>query len=168
DNLRAIEFLGQFDELHIDFADLRIIIFHKLDVNTGHFLDPLQNVQTAAPAIPLQSVRRVGHLLQLAEDEVRDDESAIEESRFADIRNSPVDHDARVEYLVRLLWWTLTPEQAAHRGKVQHIALVRPHNKSDVGHEEEDEELDKRERIRVENRIREHVADQHCPGNAHN
>ena len=39
----------QFDQFHIDFANCRIVIFDKLNRDSGHLLDLLQNIQ-AAPA----------------------------------------------------------------------------------------------------------------------
>ena len=69
----------------------------------GHLLDLLQDVEAPAPAVPLERVGRVGHQLQLLQDELRDEQRAVEEPGLADVGDPAVDDDARVEDLVAAL-----------------------------------------------------------------
>ena len=163
-----VQFLRQLDELHIHFANRGVIVLHELHGNARHFLNPLENIESATAAIALQRVGRIRDLLELTQNEVRNDENAVQKSGFADIGDPPVDDDTRVENLVRLLRRMFATEDAAERRQVQQIAFVRANHESDIGHQEQDEELDERERIGVEDRVGEHVADQRSSHDSHN
>ena len=67
-NFRVVA-LGQLDQLQIHFGDVREIVFGDLHVEMRHFLDALQHFQSAAAALALQRVGRIGHQLQLAQNE---------------------------------------------------------------------------------------------------
>ena len=67
------------------------------DVDAGHLLDLLQDVEAAAAAVALQRVGGVGDELQLLEHELRDDQRAVEEAGLADVGDAAVDDDAGVE-----------------------------------------------------------------------
>ena len=66
DDLR-FEFLGEFDQLHIHFANRRIVVLDELHSDPGHFLNSLKNIQTAAPTIALQRISGIGNLLEFAQ-----------------------------------------------------------------------------------------------------
>ena len=68
-------------------------------MDARHFLNFLQNVETAAAAVAPEGVGRVGDQLKLLEDELRDDERAIDEAGFTDVGDAAVDDDARIEDL---------------------------------------------------------------------
>ena len=81
DDLR-FEFLRQFDQLHIDFANRRIVVLDELHGDPRHLLNSLQNIQAAAPAIALQRISGIGNLLEFAKNEVRNQQNAIHETLF--------------------------------------------------------------------------------------
>src|SRR4029077_16289116 len=76
----AIVNLGQLDQLHIHFADVREIVLHNLDVEMGHFLNSLQNVEPAAAAVALHGIGRIGHHLQLVQHELWNHQDSIEKA----------------------------------------------------------------------------------------
>ena len=63
---------------------------------------------------------------------MRNHKSAVEKTSFANIGNSAIDHDTRVENFVRLLWWTLAAENSAHRRQIQHVTFVRSDDEANV------------------------------------
>ena len=130
----AVEQLGQFDELHVHFADVRKILFHDLHVQMGHFLDALENIEAAAAAVALHRIGRVGHQLQLTQHKLGYDQDAVQESGFGDIGDASVDNHARVQNLVSLLRRFLAPENSAQGGQVEHVALLRAHDQTHIGH----------------------------------
>ena len=73
------------------------------DLDARHLLDLLQDVEAAPAAVALERVGRVGDELQLLEHELRDDERAVDEARFADVGDAAVDDHAGVENLVAAL-----------------------------------------------------------------
>ena len=101
----------------------------------------MQDVETAASAIPFQRVGGVGDQLQFAQHELRSDDDAVEESGLGDVGDAAVDDDAGVEDLVALLALLLPTENAAQGGQIQQIALVGPDDQSDIGHQEHDQDL---------------------------
>src|SRR5262249_29164660 len=109
----GFKLLGEFDQLHVDFANSGIIVFNKLHSNSCHLLDALENVEAATPSIALKRIGRIGNLLQFAEHKVRNDEDSIEESCFANVGNTAIDDHACVEDLVDLLCRSLAAENAA-------------------------------------------------------
>src|SRR5260370_19548405 len=74
----AVVHLGEFDELHVHFRDVGKIILENLNVELGHLLDALQNVQAAAAAIALERIGRVRHQLKFAQHELRDYQGTVE------------------------------------------------------------------------------------------
>jgi hypothetical protein len=57
--------------------------------------------------------------LKLTQDELGDDDGAVDEAGFADVGNAAVDDDAGVEDLEGIFRRLLAAEQAAERGEVQ-------------------------------------------------
>src|SRR4029077_3377060 len=100
----AVVNLGQLDQLHIDFAHVREIILHDLHVEMGHFLDALQDIETAAAAIALHRIRRIRDQLQFPQNELRDHQHAVEKSGFSDVGDSTINDHAGVQNLECLLW----------------------------------------------------------------
>src|SRR5262249_12487221 len=95
----AIVDLRQLDQLHIHFANVGKIVFQDLNVQLGHLLDALQDIQAAAAAVALHRVRRIGDQLQLPQDKLRDHQRAVDKSGFYDIGDPSIDNDAGVEDL---------------------------------------------------------------------
>jgi hypothetical protein len=89
----------ELDQLQIDLADVREVHVGDRHVDAGHLLDLLQDVQTATAAIALHRVGGVGNELKLLQHELRHDQRAVHESRFADVGDAAVDDHARVEHL---------------------------------------------------------------------
>ena len=133
DNLR-VQLFGQLDELHIDFANRREIVFDKLHCDPSHFLDPLKNIEPAPAAVAFQRVSRIGDLLKFAQHEVRYDEDAIQKSGLTDIGYPSVDDDTRVQDFVRFLGRTLSSEDTPECGQVQQVPFVGADDKPDIRH----------------------------------
>ncbi len=89
--------LGQFQQLQVHLADRREIIRHNLHLDLLVRLHPLQHVESAAAALPLRAVGRVGDHLQFAEHKLRNDEHAIDKPGLGDIGDAAVDDDARIQ-----------------------------------------------------------------------
>ena len=68
-----------------------------LQLDLGVVLHPLEHVQPAPAAVPLQLVRAVGDRLQLLQHEARHDQLGVDEPRITDIGNPAVDDDAGVQ-----------------------------------------------------------------------
>src|SRR5262249_13025428 len=143
DHLAVVD-LGELDQLHIDLAHVGKIFFDDLHVEVRHLLNALEDVETAASAIALHRIGRVGDELQLAQHELRDHDDAIEEARLRDIGDAAVDDDRRIENLERLFRSLLAAEDPAERGEIQHVALLGADDESDVGHQEQQQDLQKR------------------------
>ena len=65
-------------------------------------LSALEGLKTAAPALPLQRVGRIGDQLQFVKHELWHSQHAVEEMGFADVRDAPVDQHAGIEQFQRL------------------------------------------------------------------
>ena len=59
-------------------------------------LQALEHLQPAAPAVAPQPVAGIGHVLELLQDELRDDERGIEDVRFTQVGEAAVNHGAGV------------------------------------------------------------------------
>src|SRR6185503_14334652 len=87
----ARELLGELDQLHVDLANLRKVLFDDLDMQIGHFLQPLENVQPATTAVALQRIGGIGHQLQLAQHELRHSQSSVEKSCLGYVCDPAID-----------------------------------------------------------------------------
>ena len=133
DDLALVD-LGQFYQFQVDFADGGKIVFHNLNLQVGDFLQALQDVEAAPPAIALQGVSGVGDELQFAQHELRGDDNAVEEAGLGNVGNAPVNDDAGVENLVAFLALLLATKDPAERRQIQQISLVGPNDEAHVGH----------------------------------
>src|SRR5579883_1006929 len=143
DHLAVVD-LGQLDQLHVDVADVGEIVLDDLHIEVRHLLDALQNVEPAAAAVALHGIGRIGDELQLAQDELRNHQNAVEEAGFGDIGDAAVDDDARIQDLERLLRRFFAPEDAAQRREIQHVALLRADDEADVRHQQQQADLQER------------------------
>src|SRR5215510_12723976 len=132
---RRVELFAKFDQLQVDLAHIREIGFVNLHVEVAVFLDALKDVQSSPATVALGGIGRVGDLLQLAQDELRDENRAAHKTGLGDVGDAPVNDHAGVENLVALLRPPVD-QNAAERRKVQIIAFRRAHQQPDVGHEE--------------------------------
>ena len=98
-------------------------------------------VQAAAAAVALHRVSGVGHKLQLAQDELRQQQRAFDKPGFADVRDPAVDDHAGVEDLAALSALALGGEDAAHGGQVQHVTLGCAHHQADIAHQQKKSDL---------------------------
>src|ERR1022692_2112832 len=146
DHLTVID-LGELDQLHVDLAHLRKILFHNLYGKVGHFLHALQDVEPAAAAIALHGIGRIGHQLQFPQHELGNYQHAIQKSRLCDIGDAAIDDDAGVQNLVRLFGRLLSSENAAERGQIQHVALRGADNQADISHDEQQGHLQERRSV---------------------
>src|SRR5262249_39219950 len=131
---RRVELFTQLDQLQVYFAHVRKIGFVNLHVERAVFLNALENIKTAPPPVAFGGIRRIGDLLQFAQDELRDENRAAHKTGFGDVGDAPVNDHAGVENFVALLRAAVT-QYAAERRKVQVIAFRGADQQSDVGHE---------------------------------
>ena len=167
DDLAFVQ-LGQFDQLEIDFTDTGEIIFHDLDIERRDFLQPLQDVETAAASVALERVGGVGHQLQLPQDELRGHDDAIEETGFGDVRDPAVDDDAGIQNLVAFPRLLLASKDATQRRQVQEISLVRAHDQAHVGHQEHHQDLQETLGVALGNAVADDQREQVSADNSEN
>ena len=108
------------------------------DVDAGHLLDLLQDVEPAAAAVAFQRVGGIGDELQLLQHELRDDERAVEKAGLADVGDAAVDDDAGVEDAVALLRPGVA-EERREPGGLQPLPLARAHHDAEIGEHQQDE-----------------------------
>jgi hypothetical protein len=72
--------------------------------------------------------------LQLAQDELRNDQRPRQEPGLGNVSNAPVDDHRRVENL-QVTSRGLIAKNASQGGKVEVIAFRGPHHQSDISHE---------------------------------
>ena len=95
------------------------------------FLQPAQHVESAAPARPLERIRRIGDRMKFAQNEARHDERAFEKSAFDDLHDASVDDHRGVDDL-----WMLAPLRPARRGaRLEQIAIFAPTRAPEIGGE---------------------------------
>ena len=109
-------------------------------------LQALQHVESALAPVALERVGRVGDLLQLAKDELGDDQRAVEEAHLAEVHDATVDDHGGVEDL----------ESLAARGGLgeelgRHVLELVPLGERDrgaqVGEEQAEEPAPERPRV---------------------
>ena len=120
----AVERLREFEELEVNLLDGGEVRVNDLDVERGVRLQAVEHVEAAAAPLAFGRVGRVGHLLKLAEDELRDDDCAGEEARLGHVGDAAVNDDRGVEYL-HVLARHLVAENAAQCREVEVVALRR-------------------------------------------
>ena len=145
--MTASRVFAQFEQLEIDLLDGREIGFDDLDVERAVALQAVEHVETAPPALPLRRIGRVGDLLQLAQDKLRDDDGAAQKTRLGYVGNSSVDNHGRVHDLV-IASRRLVAEDAAERGEVKILTLRRADHQTHVRHQERQRQREKRLRRR--------------------
>ena len=140
DDLGA-ELLGQGDQLAVHFADLGEVLFGDPDLHVAHLLDPVQDVEAAPAPGPFQGVRGIGDVLQFVQDELRNDDGAVEKFRLAHIGDPAVDDHARIHDL-DVLFRAALEELLDVRG-VEPLSLPDADGDTDVAeetvHEQKDE-----------------------------
>src|SRR5215470_4851414 len=103
--------------------------FEHADLHMRQLLNALQHLETATSALSPQGIRRVGDSLKLVEDKRRNEQRAVEEMSFADIRNAPVNEHARVQQLRRAcIQRVCVFPSAAQQARVEPQALAAPEN----------------------------------------
>ena len=127
---------GERDELGVDLGDVGDVVLDDLDRRRRFLLHPVEDLETAPAAVAAQRVGAVGDVLELVEDEARDDERAVDEARFDDLGDPAVDDRARVDDDVRIAGrrpsarrWSgrrTSPIASAARSRSSRLATVRP------------------------------------------
>src|SRR5271169_1370869 len=126
DDLR-VDILRQFDQFEIDFADLRIIILDDLNGEQGITLHTLEDVESAAPSLTFGAVLGIGHHLQLAKYELRDNERAFEEACLSHIGNAAVNDSAGIQHLqIAFTRAALGVKKVAECPEIEQISLACP------------------------------------------
>ena len=121
----------QLDQL-VHLADVGEIDVRHGDVDAAHLLDLLEDIETAAAAVALHGVRRIGDELQFLQDELRDDQRAVEKAGLADVGDAAVDDHARIEDPVVLLRAVSRNSAARRAGSATHLC-ARPSRCRDRG-----------------------------------
>ena len=85
------------------------------------------------PRCRLDESCRVGDLLQLSQNEIRNNEGSADKARLRDVGDTAVDDDRRVEDLV-IAFDVLVAEDAAECREVEVIALRRTDHQPNVAH----------------------------------
>ena len=89
----------------------------------------------------VHGVGGIGDQLQLAQDELRGHDDAVQEAGLGDVGDAAVDDDAGVENLIDALALLLAAEDAAQRRQVEQVALVGADDQADVSHQQHDQYL---------------------------
>src|SRR5207342_194677 len=100
DRLRAHP--GEGDELGVDLGDVGHGLVDDLDRGRRVLLHLRQDLEAAPAAVATERVRAVRDVLELVEDELRDNERAVDEARIDDLGDPAVDDRARVDDDVRI------------------------------------------------------------------
>ena len=137
-----LEGFRQLDQLQIHFAHFRKIHVGDDDVEAGHLLDALQNVEAAAAAVAAQRIGRVGNLLQLFQHELRHHQRAVDEAGFADVGDAAVDDDAGIQDPIAALR-RLRPEQARQPLGLEPLAGLPAEHEADVGQHQQNQAVKK-------------------------
>jgi hypothetical protein len=109
----------------------------------GHFLNTLEDVETAAAAIPLHGIGRVGHHLEFVQNELRNYQNAVEETGIGDIGDAAVDDDAGIEDLLIGAGLGFSAEYSAQSAEIEQFALGGASDASEVNEENQADDLDK-------------------------
>src|SRR5712691_1937484 len=83
--------LAQLDQLAVHLTHVREVLVLDPDGRSRNALQALEDVEPALAPVALERVGRVGDLLELPEDELRDDQRAFEEADLAEIHDAAVD-----------------------------------------------------------------------------
>src|ERR1700676_3369345 len=95
--------LRQLYQLHVDFADIRKVLFDDLNGELRHFLNALEDVEAAPTAVALHRIGGIRHQLQLMQHKLGDHEGSIDESGFNDVGDTAVDNHAGIQYFEGML-----------------------------------------------------------------
>src|SRR3989442_186013 len=157
DDFRLVQFC-ELNQLHVHVASLREVVLHNLHLHRAHLLHPLQDIESASPAVSLQRIGRVGHELQLAQHELRNDQRAVNEAGLANVHDAAVNDHTCIQDFAAPLRLPLGGEQAAQGRKVQQVALGGSQDQTHVGHQEQERDLDEGKKALVNGRDAEQVA----------
>src|SRR5262249_47909962 len=138
----ALERARELDQFQIDFADVGKVEIGDRDLDAGHLLDLLQDVETAAAAVALHRVGGIGDELQLLQDELRDDQRAVDEPGLADVGDAAVDDHARVEDLVAALRSGCS-EQAREPRRLAPLAVLAAQDQPEIRKHDQREAMEK-------------------------
>ncbi|MNZ69162.1 hypothetical protein D3C78_874540 [compost metagenome] len=95
-NNLTVKSFGELDQLAVHLADFLIVAFINQNSHIQLFLDFVQNIKSAAPAIPLEKIRGIGNMLQLLQHKFRNNQCTFNKSSFANICNSAIYNDASI------------------------------------------------------------------------
>ena len=144
----GIDVLSKLNQLQIHFLEARIIGFKNPHVEARHFLDLLQNVQSPPAAVPFQTVRRVGHELQLPKHELRNHQHSVHEPRRGYVGDAAVDDHAGVEELLRFFARSILPKDTAQGGQVECFSFRAADHHSHVPQQQQEAKIDERSGFR--------------------
>ena len=111
-----------------------VVVLHDLDGELRIALHALEHIEPAASSLAFGAVLGVGDHLQLAQDELGDDERAFEKSCLSHVGDAAVDDGAGVQYLdVALGGTAFCVEEIAERVEVEQVSLAGSDDQADVG-----------------------------------
>src|SRR5712692_44863 len=88
--------LSHYHQLAVHISGALGLHVHDADRHLRLLLELVQHVKPSATAIAAERIRRVGDVLQLLQDELRDDQLAKDEASLADIGDAAIDDRAGV------------------------------------------------------------------------
>src|SRR5262249_7836249 len=127
----ALERARHLDQLQVDLPHVRKVEIGNHHLDARHLLNLLQDVEAAAPAVALERIGGVGDELQLFQDELRNDERAVDEAGLAHVGDAAVDDDAGVEHLVAP-FGTGRPEQARQPRRLEPFAVLAADHEAEI------------------------------------
>src|SRR6185437_7875723 len=86
--------------------------------------------------------------LQFVQNELGDDESAVEKAGVGDVGDAAVDDDAGVQNHLILAGVGFGSEETAERGEVEKLSLGSSGDRADIGEEEHANDFDEVKRVR--------------------
>ena len=120
-----------------------------------HLLDALQHFEAAASALALQRIGGIGDELKFVQNELRNDESAVDELGFGNVRHTAVNDHAGIEKLAGVARAAFAAEDAAEGLQVEHVAFIGAEYEADVSHHEKRGERAERARALGHGGVRE-------------
>jgi len=104
--------------------------------------------------LALHRVGGIGHELQLMQDKLRDQHNAVEEVRFADIRDAAIDNHACIQHFGHAPGAPLAAEETSEGRQVEHVSFIRSDYQTNVGHHQKQPDVQKRPRSLRDRRAR--------------
>jgi hypothetical protein len=116
------------------------------DLDAGHLLDLLENVEAAAAAVALHRIRGIGDELQFLEDELRNHQRAVDEAGLAEVGDAAIDDHRGVENLVVALG-PCGAKQGHQPRRLEPLTLAPADDQAEVREDQQDEAMQERDAL---------------------